>query len=263
MTHHRRPEIPAPPTVGILGAGRAGTALARALQRSDTPVRIASTRSPAAMRFHLAQYAPQATAVPAEQIAEGADVVVLMVPQEDLDSVDPDWLRGALLVDATNRWEDEPLPDWFQQQLADGRSSSEAVAARFPHSTVVKTLNHLSHWDLEGGGQRVQPTLQPVSGAAAPDQPHPPEIAPGATPPPHQRRALGIAADDGPAASRVAHLIETLGFDPVALPSLRAGAVLEPGGPVFNRSWTARQLRALVGDLAHPASADDGAASDR
>lgn len=263
--------------VGILGAGRAGTALARALQRAGIPVQIASTRSPTSMRFHLAQYAPQATAVPAEQITHGTDapsVVVLMVPQEDLDSVDPQGLAGTILVDATNRWEDEPLPDWFEDSLAAGLSSSEAVAERFPGSTVVKTLNHISHWDLDGGGQRVQPRLQPVSSVIPPlpraavprgDHPEPDIAAPGTEATHHQRRALGIASDDGPAASSVAHLIEAIGFDPVVLPSLRAGRILEPGGPVFNRSWTASELTGLVTED-EPADAEataDGTVRDR
>ena len=257
--------------VGILGAGRAGTALALALERAGIPVSIASTRSPTAMRFHLAQYAPQATAVPAVHIAQGAcggtALVVLMVPQEELDSVDPSWLAGALLVDATNRWEDEPLPEWFQQSLAAGLSSSEAVASRFPDSTVVKTLNHINHWDLDGGGQRVRPRLQPVSGASSPlpgaalpraDHSAPGSAARGTAAVPHQRRALGIASDDGPAASSVAHLIEVLGFDPVVLPSLSAGRVLEPEGPVFNRSWTAAELTDLLQEhLDHSATASD------
>lgn len=266
------------PGVGILGAGRAGTALARALQRAGIPAWIASTRSPTSMRFHLAQYAPRATAVAAEQIGQqtggsgpgrpdGLSIVVLMVPQEDLDSVDPGWLDGVLLVDATNRWEDEPLPDWFEDSLQAGLSSSEAIAARFPGSTVVKTLNHLSHWDLDGGGQRVQPRLQSVSGDPANMGLQLGGAADSAPPTsshtvPHQRRALGIASDDGPAASRVAHLIDALGFDPVVLPSLRAGVILEPGGPVFNRSWTAGELADLAGGSAAGPSAD-GTAQDR
>ncbi|MCT2089823.1 hypothetical protein M3D92_11060 [Micrococcus terreus] len=79
---------------------------------------------------------------------------------------------------------------------------------------------------------------------------------------PHQRRALGIASDDGPAASRVAHLIDALGFDPVVLPSLRAGVILEPGGPVFNRSWTAGELADLAERSGVEPSAD-GTTRDR
>lgn len=225
------------PPLNILGAGRAGTALARAAQSAGLPVRIAASRPPRALRLHLAQYAPRATAVPAEQIAAAADepagaggcaetagprpLVVLMVPQEDLDTVDPEWVRGAVLVDATNRWADEPLPDWFQAALDAGRSSSEAVATRFGAATVVKAFNHISHWDLDTAGR--------VRDGGAP------------------RRALAVAGDDAAAVGQVEALVRLLGFDPVALPGLAAGQALEPGGPVFNQPLSAQDLRRELG----------------
>lgn len=205
----------------ILGAGRAGTSLARAAAAVELPVRIASTRPPAAMRLHLAQYAPRATAVDAREVA-GAPLVVLMVPQEDLDSVDPSWLDGTVLVDATNRWDGEPLPAWLQAGLGAGRSSSEAVAGRFTGATVVKALNHISHWDLDTAGRGQ---------------------APGGT----DRRGLGVASDSPEAAAAVGQLISRLGLSPVLLPGLAAGRVLEPGGPVFNLPLSAADLARLTG----------------
>lgn len=230
------------PRVSILGAGRAGTALARALQRAGLPARIASTRSPTAMRLHLAQYAPQARAVEAEQIAQDSDVVVLMVPQEDLGTVDPDWLEGTIMVDATNRWEDEPLPNWFEEDLAAGSSSSEVIAARFPGATVVKSFNHISHWDLDGAGQLRGPALQPVTGLGT----SPRDAAASPTSEPSGRRGLGVASDDAPAAACIAALVHVLGFDPVVLPTLVDGRLLEPGGPVFLQSWSGPELADLI-----------------
>jgi predicted dinucleotide-binding enzyme len=222
-----------PPSLGILGAGRAGTALARAAQSAGIPVRIAASRPPQSLRLHLAQYAPRATAVPAAEIARSPDstsvgpgippIVVLMVPQEDLDTVDPDWLRGTVLVDATNRWAGEPLPAWFADALRQGRSSSEALALRFPGAKVVKGFNHISHWDLDTAGRG--------SGG--------------------QRRALAVAGDDVGAVRQVADLIWRLGFDPVVLPDLASGRALEPDGPVFNQPLPVDSLtRAL--DLDRP-----------
>lgn len=224
-------------SLNILGAGRAGTSLARAAQSAGLPVRIAASRPPRALRLHLAQYAPRATAVPAEQIAAAADdpagaagsveaggarpLVVLMVPQEDLDTVEPEWVRGAVLVDATNRWADEPLPDWFQAALGAGRSSSEAVASRFAGATVVKAFNHISHWDLDTAGR--------VRDGGAP------------------RRALALAGDDDAAVGQVEALVWRLGFDPVILPGLASGRALEPGGPVFNQPLSAQDLRRELG----------------
>ncbi|WP_313821698.1 NAD(P)-binding domain-containing protein [Citricoccus sp.] len=208
--------------LNILGAGRAGTSLARAAAAAGLPVRIASSRPPTAMRLHLSQYAPRATAVAAEAIAQdGTDqpIVVLMVPQEDLDSVDPGWLDGCLLVDATNRWAGEPLPGWLQTALDAGRSSSEALAARFRGATVVKALNHVSHWELDTAGRSPGP----------------------------ERRALGVAADREDAAAAVGQLAGELGFAPVLLPGLAAGRALEPDGPVFNRPMSAPELARLTG----------------
>ncbi|MGO1184364.1 MAG: NADPH-dependent F420 reductase [Micrococcaceae bacterium] len=205
-------------TLGILGAGRAGTALARVAASCGLDVDIAASRTPAQLKYHLAQYAPRARAIDAEDIGERAQIVVLMVPQEDLDDVDPPSLAGTILVDATNRWQQEPVPRWLQAHLDEGMSSSEAIAAHFSTARVVKALNHLSHWDLD-----------------APDR---------ATASP--RRGLLVASDDDPAAALVAALVSRLGYDPVHVPRLHKGRIAEPGGPLFNRPMTAAQIREVL-----------------
>lgn len=205
--------------IGILGAGRAGTALARAAATAGIEVRIAGSRPPRMMKYHLAQYASRATGVLAEEIAEDVDLVVLMVPQEELGDIDVSSLAGTLLVDATNRWEDEPLPDWLEASLDAGLSSSEGIAARFKSSRVVKALNHISHWDMDADRATKQSA----------------------------QRALGVAADNAQDAQMVSELTKALGFSPVQLPSLAAGRVLEPQGPVFNQVLDAESLRRLSG----------------
>src|SRR5690625_7682536 len=104
--------------LGILGAGRAGTAFARVAARNDIAVRIASSRTPSQIRYHLMEYAPAAKAVHAEHIAEDAAVIILAVPDEALDAIPPSWFRDQILIDAKIRWENEPLPDWFVDVLA-------------------------------------------------------------------------------------------------------------------------------------------------
>lgn len=205
--------------IGILGAGRAGTALARAAATAGIEVRIAGSRPPRMMKYHLAQYASRATGVLAEEITEDVDLVVLMVPQEELGDIDVSSLAGTLLVDATNRWENEPLPDWLEASLDAGLSSSEGIAARFKSSRVVKALNHISHWDMDADRATKQSA----------------------------QRALGVAADNAQDAQMVSELTKALGFSPVQLPSLAAGRVLEPQGPVFNQVLDAESLRRLSG----------------
>lgn len=198
--------------IGILGAGRAGTAIARAAARHGIGVQIASTRTPSQMRYHLMQYAPKAEAVAAEGIRSGVDIVLLAVPQEDLDEVDPEWLADRIVVDVTNRWENEPLPDWFESGLNAWLSSSEVIAHRFEAATIVKALNHISHWAMDASTSL-------------------------------DERAAAIASDDPAAAQTIADLVAALGFTPVVVDSLAAGRHMEPGTQYFNVAATSPQLR--------------------
>ncbi|UYQ79001.1 NAD(P)-binding domain-containing protein [Glutamicibacter sp. JL.03c] len=200
--------------IGILGAGRAGTALARSAASAGIQVKIAGTRPARQMKYHLMQYAPHALAVNAGDIAEDVELVALMVPQEDLDDVDTGSLADVLLIDATNRWEDEPLPPWFQDSLDRGLSSSEAIAEHFSQTRVVKALNHISHWDLDA--DRATKT--------------------------EAQRALAIASDNPRDAAVVATLIRQLGFAPVQLADLAQGRSLEPLGEIFNEVLGAEDL---------------------
>jgi predicted dinucleotide-binding enzyme len=71
---------------------------------------------------------------------------------------------------------------------------------------VVKSLNHIGYHDLEDARR------------------------PAGSP---ERRAIGVAGDDTDAAQIVERIVERLGYDTVRLDRLRAGRLLEPGGPVF------------------------------
>ncbi|GAA3066236.1 MULTISPECIES: NADPH-dependent F420 reductase [Actinomycetes] len=203
-----------PPVVGILGAGRAGTAFARALLAAGFAVDICSTRPPKALRHHLKIYAPGATAVDAEEVPARTrqhprGIVILAVPQEELDELDPALVDGCVLIDATNTWQDELLPPWLQAAVDEQLPTSLAIAGRFSGARVVKALNHVAHTEFDDDAARGLPL--------------------------DQRRALGVAGDDDGARGLVMALVSAMGFDPVSLGPLAAGRVLEPDGPVFNR----------------------------
>jgi 8-hydroxy-5-deazaflavin:NADPH oxidoreductase len=112
-------------------------------------------------------------------------------------------------------------------EIFEGGGSSEVVARQLAGSTVVKALNHIGYHELE-------------------DRARPP-AAPG-------RKAAGVAADDDAAAAVIAGVIDRIGYDPVRLESLRAGRVLQPGGPVFGNVLTRpefeRTVREDAGNLA-------------
>jgi predicted dinucleotide-binding enzyme len=144
-----------------------------------------------------------------------ADVVVLAIPLHGFLRMDPAPLNGKLVVDAMNYW---PASDGVLEAFADG-GSSEIVARRLAGSTVVKALNHIGYHELE---DRARPP-------AAPD-----------------RRAAGVAGDDAAAVETIAGVIDRIGYDPVRLESLRAGRVLQPGGPVFGTVLTRPEFERVV-----------------
>ncbi|TLP75753.1 NADPH-dependent F420 reductase [Nesterenkonia sphaerica] len=205
--------------VGVLGAGRAGTAFARVMLRVGIGVDLCSTRPPKALQHHLKIYAPGAEAVWPDQIGvrtarQGPGIVILAVPQEDMDGVDPSWLyttgpEPLVLVDATNTWHDEELPSWLQAALDEQLPSSYGIAGRFGQTRVVKALNHISHHDLEKFADAELPL--------------------------DQRRAVALAGDDDAARGRVMGLLVRMGFDPVSLGGLAASRPIEPEGPLFDR----------------------------
>jgi hypothetical protein len=129
-------------------------------------------------------------------------VVVLAIPLHRFGDLSPALLAGKVVVDAMNYW---PASDGVLAAFEDG-GSSEIVARRLAGSTVVKALNHIGYHELEDRAR--------------------PAGAPG-------RRAAGVAGDDPSAVAAIAGLVDEAGYDPVRLGSLRAGRVLQPGGPVF------------------------------
>jgi 8-hydroxy-5-deazaflavin:NADPH oxidoreductase len=191
-----------PSRLAVLGAGHVGPVIARLAVKAGYPVAIATSGDPDDIALITDLVIPGAQPRWAADAVAGADTVVLAMPLHRFADVDPGLLAGKLVVDAMNYW---PASDGVLSAFEHG-GSSEIVARRLTGSTVVKALNHIGYHELE---DRVRP-------AGAPD-----------------RRAAGVAGDDPGAAAAIAGLVDQIGYDPVLLDSLRAGRVLQPGGPVF------------------------------
>jgi hypothetical protein len=190
------------PRLAVLGAGHVGPVIARLAIKAGYPVAIATSGDPEDIALITELVIPGARPQWASDAVADADTVVLAIPLHRFLKLDPSLLDGKLVVDAMNYW---PASDGVLRAFEHG-GSSEVVAERLGGSTVVKALNHIGYHELE---DRARP-------AGAPD-----------------RRAAGVAGDDPAAVAAIAELTDRLGYDPVRLESLRAGRVLQPGGPVF------------------------------
>lgn len=206
-----------PRTIGILGAGKVGTVLARLALAAGHRVLISSSGSAERIALIVDVLAPGAVPLTSREVIAGADAVILALPLgkvRDLPAAD---LAGKLVIDAANHWEpvDGPLPEFTD----DPRGTSEVVADLLPGARVVKAFSHLGYHDLD---ERGRPSGSP------------------------DRIALAVAGDDPADAAVVAALIDELGFEPLPTGDLSTGRRFQAHTPAFGYPLTEPELRAAL-----------------
>jgi predicted dinucleotide-binding enzyme len=205
--------------LGIVGAGKFGTTLARTAIAAGYDVAIAGSGRADKIALTIDVLAPGARALSAGEVVDKTDVIVLAVPMHRFRELPADLFAGKVLIDATNYW---PPVDGEDPELAGAKEGTSSIVQRhFPSARVVKSLNQLGYHQLEE-------TARP-SGAI-------------------DRIAIAAAGDDQLAVRTVMKLIDRLGFDPIDAGPLRNGLRLEPDGSPIAPTYNADELATLVGD---------------
>ncbi len=200
-------------TIGIIGSGNIGGALARALTGAGHPVVITNSRGPASLTDLVAELGHLATAGTIDDAAGAGELVVVTIPLGAVPSLPADLLDGRIVVDTNNYY---PSRDGQIAELDDASmTTSEFVARHFSGATVVKAFNHI-------------PALHIAEHA----------LPAGSA----DRRALMVYSDDDTALARVAALVEQLGFDAIAGGPLAESWRIERDTPGYGPRFTAAEL---------------------
>jgi predicted dinucleotide-binding enzyme len=193
-------------TIGIIGAGKLGTTLARHGLAAGYDVLIAGSGGVDRLDLIVEVLLPGARAAVTADVIAGSDLVILALPLGRLGELPADAFDGKLTVDAMNYW--EPVDGHLEAFAAHTGTSSELVAAMLPGARLVKAFSHLGYHDLD---DLARPHGDPA------------------------RVGLALAGDDLADVATVAEVVDRFGFDPVPIGTLAESRILEVGQPLFCR----------------------------
>ncbi|MFN3948070.1 NADPH-dependent F420 reductase [Microbacterium sp.] len=191
-------------TVGIIGAGHIGSALAKGFAKHGYDVVISNSRGPETLSDLVGSIGERARAATAQDAAEAGDVVVVTVPLKAYAEVPVAPLAGKIVLDTNNYY--------FER---DGRiaaldekktTTSQMLQEHLPESRVAKAFNHIMAADILTDGT--------PAGSA-------------------DRRALATSSDFDEAAALVARVYDEFGYDTVNVGPLAESWRVERDQPAY------------------------------
>ncbi|WP_030949958.1 NADPH-dependent F420 reductase [Streptomyces sp. NRRL S-646] len=173
-------------TLGFIGSGNIGTAIARLAVAAGIDVVLSNSRGPETLAETVAELGERARAATPEEAARAGDWVVVSIPLAAYQQLPVAALAGKVVLDTINYY---PFRDGHIEALDTGKTTtSELVQEHLAGAQLVKAFNNISDHHI--------PALARPAGAA-------------------DRTALPIAGDDPQAKADAADLISRLGFDTV------------------------------------------------
>ncbi len=176
-------------SVGVIGAGRLGQAMALTALRAGRRVVIANSRGPESLASVVSSLGEGVSAGTVDEAA-AADIIVIAVPWDRVPAAVQglEW-NSQVVIDATNDWAADDL---------NGRTSSELVADLLAGARVVKAANTL-------GAEVLGSDPQEAGG----------------------RRVIFVSGDDADAKADVVALFQDAGFATIDLGDLATGGELQ------------------------------------
>jgi predicted dinucleotide-binding enzyme len=201
-------------TIGLIGAGRIGSQIARLAVAHGYSAVISNSRDPETLAALVKELGPRARAATPVEAAQDGEIVVVTIPLKNIRSVPVEPLTGKVVIDTNNYY---PQRDGQIPELDDeSTTTSELLQSHLPKSKVVKAFNHIYAAELTIHGQ------------------------PAGTP---NRRALVIAGDDPSAKAMVTEMLDGFGFDTVDAGPLKEGWRIQRDTPGYGPRRNAAELR--------------------
>jgi predicted dinucleotide-binding enzyme len=212
-------------TIGFIGSGRQGGAVARSAVAAGYDVVLSNARGPQTLDDLVQELGPRARAATPAEAAAAGDLVVVSLPPRAYSAVPVRPLAGKPVLDTINYIpeRDGRIPELYEGPL----SSSEVLQRHLSTAHVVKVFNNITSWHLG--------SLPRPAGAA-------------------DRSALPIAGDDPAAKAAVTSFLDAIGYDAIDAGPLGSGgrrfqfgtpAFVAPYGGLSNEQGTPAGVAAL------------------
>lgn len=220
-------------TIGILGAGQAGSTLARAAIAVGYDVLIANSRGPETLVALVRSLGPRARATRAADAAATADFTVLAFPYASNRTPPVAALAGKIVLDNNNYM---PQRDGHLPAVDAGLVTvHELRQQQLPGAKLAKALSHIQFHGLphvRRPGDEQPALVRLARPPGAPD-----------------RTALVVSSDHAEAIELVADLYDRLGFDTVDNSPLSESWRSAPGTPAWKASFDGQTRDALIRNL--------------
>lgn len=213
MSPSAPPLMPSMTTVGIIGAGHIGSALAKGFANNGYDVVIANSRGPETLTDLVASIGDRARAATAQDAAEAGEFVVVTVPLKAIGEIPVAPLAGKIVLDTNNYYFER---DGHIAALDDKKTTtSQMLQEHLPESVVVKAFNHIMAADILTDG------------------------SPAGT---ENRRALATASDSDEGVALITRVYDEFGFDTVNIGPLSESWRVERDRPAYVVRQNAAEL---------------------
>jgi predicted dinucleotide-binding enzyme len=203
-------------TLGIIGSGMIGGAVARLAVAAGLDVVVSNSRGPQTLADMVGELGERARAATPAEAAQAGELVVAAVPLKAYDRLPAADLADRTVIDAMVY---HPQRDGRIAELDAGEVTSSALVQRhLAGSAVVKTFATIDFHHLG--------TLARPMGAA-------------------DRSALPVAGDDTAAKEQVTALLDALGYDAVDTGGLADSWRLAPGTPAYVQPYMGERPEGL------------------